>query len=106
MAAILFISPDGEQKQVDVLPGLTAMEEALHADVPGIDGECGGAGICGTCHVWVDESWADKLPAPEMMERDMLDSFDNACSTSRLSCQIHVTAALEGLVLRTPPRES
>jgi 2Fe-2S ferredoxin len=70
--------------------------------VPGIDADCGGACACATCHVYVDAAWADKVGAPTAMEESMLDFAENVEPNSRLSCQIKVSDALDGLIVRMP----
>ena len=68
--------------------------------------ECGGSAMCATCHVYVDPVWADRLPAPQANELELLDcTATERLPTSRLSCQIKLTAALQGLVLRIPERQ-
>jgi ferredoxin, 2Fe-2S len=81
------------------------METALREGIPGIEAECGGACACATCHVYVDDAWTDVVGKPESMEEDMLDFAFEVRPTSRLSCQIKVTDALNGLVVTTPPRQ-
>jgi len=103
MPKITFISADGAERIVEIDNGLSIMEGAVQNLVRGIDGDCGGATACGTCHVHVDAEWASRLGGPASdMERQMLELSDFRCPTSRLSCQIEVTAALDGLVLRMP----
>ena len=79
--------------------------QALKNNVPGIEAECGGACACATCHVYVDESWAGRIPAAQPMEEDMLDFAFDVRPTSRLSCQIRVTPEVDGLVVTTPERQ-
>jgi 2Fe-2S ferredoxin len=105
MAKITFIQPDGKKQVVDAEKGLTVMEAAKKAMVPGIEAECGGACACATCHVYVDPSWTDKVGKPNEMEADMLDFAFDVRDESRLSCQIKVTDALDGLVLRVPAKQ-
>jgi len=105
MVKITFIQPDGTSQVVTAEEGLTVMEAAKMADVPGIDAECGGACACATCHVYVDADWRDKTGAPSDMEEDMLDFAFDVREESRLSCQIKVTPALDGLVLRVPAKQ-
>ena len=81
------------------------MEAAIRHLVPGIEAECGGACACATCHVYVDEAWAAKTGEPSPMEEDMLDFAFDVQPNSRLSCQIKVTEALDGLVVRTPEQQ-
>jgi 2Fe-2S ferredoxin len=70
--------------------------------VRGIDGDCGGNAACGTCHVYVDPSWRDKLPPGDETEVAMLEATTDVQPNSRLSCQIKVTAQLDGLIVRLP----
>ena len=72
----------------------------------GIEAECGGACACATCHVHIDAAWETVVGRPTPMEEDMLDFGYDVRSNSRLSCQIKVTAELEGLVVRTPERQA
>lgn len=105
MAKITFIQPDGSQQTVDAKNGMTVMEAAKLNDVAGIEAECGGACACATCHVYVDDAWQAKAGKPESMEEDMLDFAFDVREASRLSCQIKVTDALDGLVLRVPAKQ-
>ena len=105
MAKITFIQPDGSSTVVDAEPGLTVMEAAKKVDIPGIEAECGGACACATCHVYVDDAWRDRVGKPSEMEEDMLDFAFDVREESRLSCQIKVSAELNGLVLRVPAKQ-
>lgn len=105
MAKITFIDQEGGQRTVEAEPGSTVMEAAIRNDVPGIDAECGGACSCATCHVYVGDAWTDIVGGPEAMEEDMLDFAYDVRPSSRLSCQIKVTPALDGLVVTTPARQ-
>ena len=102
MAKVTYIEFNGTEHVVDVKPGMTVMEGAVKNNVPGIDADCGGACACATCHVYVDEAWASKTGTKNAMEESMLDFADNVEANSRLSCQIHVTDELDGLVVRMP----
>lgn len=102
MAKITYIEHNGTAHTVDVAEGLSVMEGAVRNLVPGIDADCGGACACATCHVYVDEAWREKAGARSAMEESMLDFADGVEDNSRLSCQIKVTAELDGLVVRTP----
>jgi 2Fe-2S ferredoxin len=102
MAKITYIEFDGTEHVVDVKPGLSVMEGAVKNNIPGIDADCGGACACATCHVYVDAAWADKTGTKSAMEESMLDFAENVEETSRLSCQIKVSDALDGLVVRMP----
>ena len=102
MAKITYIEHDGTEHTVEVKPGLSVMEGAVRNNVPGIDADCGGACACATCHVYVDAAWEAKTGSRSAMEDSMLDFAENVEPNSRLSCQIKVTADLDGLVVRTP----
>ena len=106
MAKIHFVDHTGETRIIDVDNGATVMEAAIRNAIPGIEAECGGACACATCHVYVDEQWFETTGGPSPMEEDMLDFGYDVRPNSRLSCQIKVTEALEGLVVRTPPRQA
>ena len=105
MAKITYIQFDGTEHAVEVKKGLSVMEGAVKNNVPGIDADCGGACACATCHVYVDEAWRDKTGEPSAMEESMLDFADEVQPNSRLSCQIRVTDALDGLVVRLPENQ-
>ena len=105
MTKIKYVEHEGTEHVVDVPDGLSVMEGAVRYTVPGIDGDCGGACACATCHVYVEVGWMEKLPAMNDLERDMLDFAFDVKDNSRLSCQIKVSQELEGLVVRTPARQ-
>ena len=106
MAKIHFVDHTGETRTVEIEEGATVMEAAIRNDIPGIEAECGGACACATCHVYVEEAWREKVGPPSPMEEDMLDFAFDVKENSRLSCQIKVTDALDGLVVRTPERQA
>ena len=105
MAKITFVQPDGTSDVVAADTGLTVMEAAKKNLVAGIEAECGGACACATCHVYVDDAWRAKVGKPSAMEEDMLDFAFDVREESRLSCQIKVSDALDGLVLRVPAKQ-
>ena len=90
-----------QREQIDKIEARLLLDHT----VPGIDGDCGGACACATCHVYVENGWLEKLPPMNELERDMLDFAFDVRGNSRLSCQIKVSPALEGLVVRTPARQ-
>ena len=102
MAKITYIEFDGMLFAVEVKNGLSVMEGAIRNSIPGIDADCGGACACATCHVYVDPAWTEKVGGPSAMEESMLDFANGVESNSRLSCQIKVTDALNGLIVRMP----
>jgi len=102
MVKITFIQPDGSAKTVEATPGNSVMEAAIDNDIDGIVAECGGACSCATCHVYVDATWASQLSEADAQEDGMLDCVLDRHGSSRLSCQIEVTEALDGLVVHVP----
>ena len=102
MPKITFIEHDGTMHTVEAELGSTVMETALKNDIGGIVAECGGGCTCATCLVHVDEKWFAVVGPPSEEENQMLDTAFEVTETSRLSCQIKVTEALDGLIVRTP----
>ncbi len=106
MPKITYIEHSGKEHVVEVAEGLTVMEGAVSNNIPGIDADCGGACACSTCHVYVHPDWTGKLPPKEDMESDMLDfAFEPDPARSRLTCQLKVTAELDGLVVQMPEKQ-
>ena len=107
MPTIHYILKDGTTRSVDAKPGSSVMENAIRGNVRGIDAECGGSCSCATCHVYVDEAFFGKLPAPDEMENELLDGVAaERRATSRLSCQLAMSAELDGLTVRIPETQS
>jgi|GEM_PF-117018 len=105
MAKITYIEHNGTEHVVDVANGLTVMEGARDNNIPGIEADCGGACACSTCHVYVDATWVEKLPAKDAMEEDMLDfAWEPNPEQSRLTCQLKVTDDLDGLIVKMPEK--
>ena len=102
MPKVTYIEHNGKEHVVDVPEGWSVMEGAVKNLIPGIDADCGGACACATCHVYVDPAWIGKLQPKEDMEQTMLDFAQDLEPNSRLSCQIKVTKALDGFVVRMP----
>ena len=104
MPRVTYIEFNGTAHEVEVPLGLSVMRGAVDNNVPGIDADCGGECACATCHVYVDAAWLGKtgLPEPGSQEASMLSFAALARPNSRLSCQIEVTQALDGLVVRLP----
>jgi ferredoxin, 2Fe-2S len=106
MAKITYVEWGGTEHVVEVPTGLTVMEGARDNGIPGIEADCGGACACSTCHVYVAPDWVDRLPHKEAMEEDMLDfAYQPDPVRSRLTCQLKVTDALEGLVVHMPEKQ-
>ena len=106
MAKITYIDYQGNSKTIDVENGLTVMEGAVQNNIQGIDADCGGSMACATCHVYVEEKWLDKIPKPEDGEVDMIDMAFEPKKNSRLSCQIIAADELDGLIVKTPEKQS
>lgn len=106
MAKIVYVEFGGKEHVVNVSNGLTVMEGARDNGIPGIEADCGGACACSTCHVYIDAAWVDRLPAKDAMEEDMLDfAWNPDPVTSRLTCQIKVSDALDGLRVQMPQKQ-
>jgi 2Fe-2S ferredoxin len=102
MVRIVFETLEGNRVEPDVPAQGTLMEAARQNDVPGIDADCGGCMACGTCHVVVDKAWYARLPPPTSAEQEILDCVREVEANMRLTCQIPITEALDGNVLRNP----
>ena len=95
--------PDGRKITADVPEGQSLMEAAVTLGIPHVTGDCGGNLACATCHVCVDAAWISRTGAPGGFEDAMLDATEaERRPTSRLSCQIRMTAALDGIVMEVP----
>jgi ferredoxin, 2Fe-2S len=106
MPLITFVHPDGREETLDIPTNTTIMHAAVAAGVDGIVGECGGAAMCATCHVYVSADRADVLLPVSAVEDAMLDStVSERRKESRLSCQLCVSEAHEGLVLQIPEKQ-
>jgi 2Fe-2S ferredoxin len=105
MPRIVFNEPSGVRHEIEAPVGITLMEAAVQNGVQGIVAMCGGACACATCHVYVDSAWLAKLEPREEMEEGMLECAWQPRSNSRLSCQIQVTASLDGLEVTVPQQQ-
>jgi len=103
MTTVTIFESDGTKHVVEAAPGTSLMRAALDNAVPGILGDCGGSLSCATCHCYVDKVWLARLPPASATEREMLECVcAEMQENSRLSCQIELTATLDGLVVRLP----
>jgi len=106
LALVTYIEHDGTRHEVTVADGDSVMQGAVDNMLPGIVGECGGALACATCHCYVDDAWMARVGPPAEMEMQMLEcAVEEKQPGSRLSCQITVSDALDGLVVRLPPSQ-
>jgi ferredoxin len=101
MIRVTFIPPRGEPVVAEAEPGDNLLRVGQAAGLP-LEGTCEGQMACSTCHVIVGPDWFERLPPAAEEEEDMLDLAAEACRTSRLSCQIELTADLDGLTVRVP----
>jgi 2Fe-2S ferredoxin len=105
MPKITFIRPDGSQQVLEGSVGQSVMQLATAHGITEIEADCGGACACATCHVIVDAAWAGRLPPLGVMEADMIEFAADVTPTSRLSCQLSITDALDGLTIYLPSRQ-
>ena len=102
MARITFVEHSGETTVVEAENGLSVMKAATGAGVPGIAADCGGNAACGTCRIYAPEDWLSHLPPIGESEREMLEYTGDPGPGVRLSCQVPVTPALDGMTVRLP----
>jgi 2Fe-2S ferredoxin len=107
MVNVVYIDCEGERTELEVQEGWTLMQAAVSEGVDGIEAECGGSCCCATCHVYVDDSYLERLDPPSEQEHGMLaETVAERRPNSRLACQIKVTPELEGLIVHTPEVQS
>ena len=107
MPQINFTLKDGSAVSVDCAVGDTVMNVATLNGLPGVEAVCGGFCSCATCHVYVANDWIARLPPPSADENEMLDgTAADRLPGSRLSCQIKMTADLDGLSVRMPETQA
>jgi 2Fe-2S ferredoxin len=104
MPMVRVIDRDGIERELEAPSGATLMEPLRDMD-DGVAAICGGMCSCATCHVYVDEDWVAKLPAPMSDESDMLGDLVSRRANSRLSCQIVLNDALAGMKVSIAPEE-
>ena len=107
MIRVTYLHPNGSRQSVDVDAGSSVMQAATAHRVRGIVAECGGAAMCATCHVYVDQAFAGLFPQLSDAEDAMLDStVSERLPTSRLSCQLILEAQHDGLVVQLPEQQT
>ncbi|ADZ93286.1 2Fe-2S iron-sulfur cluster-binding protein [Marinomonas mediterranea] len=102
MPDITFIQHDGSRQTVFAKAGVTIMQAAMENMVEGLEAECGGSGSCATCHCYLSLGWHQKVQAPDSNEEQMLEMVIEPKEGSRLSCQVKVTDAHDGLIVHLP----
>lgn len=105
MAKLIVVNREGVESEVEATEGHSVMEIIRDTGFDELLALCGGCCSCATCHVYVDSSFADKLPAMSEDENDLLDSSDHRTETSRLSCQIMFNADLDSLKVTIAPED-
>lgn len=102
MARITYIEFDGTAHTADVAPGCSLMQGARDNNIPGILADCGGCCVCGTCHVYIEPPWCAQLATRTEIEKATIEFASDVEPHSRLACQITITEALDGLIVRMP----
>jgi 2Fe-2S ferredoxin len=102
MVAVIFKTHVGKTYEVNAAEGQNLMEAAISNMVPGILGDCGGSCSCATCHVHIDPAWAGRLDPANQTEQELLEMAIDPDETSRLGCQIKLSAELDGLLVKIP----
>ena len=105
MAKITYIEFNGTEHQADVPNGQSVKDGAINNLIPGILAECGGCCACATCHIYVDPDWLDAVGPPDDLEAELLEFANEPKDNSRLSCQVEVSDALDGLIVRLPEEQ-
>lgn len=105
MVRMTFTDGEGRSVTIEQGPGASVMEAAVDREVQGIEAQCYGAGVCGTCHVYVADEWFAATGDKSDWEQDMLDALPLSRPTSRLSCQITVSEAIDGASFILPERQ-
>ncbi|QNO28344.1 2Fe-2S iron-sulfur cluster binding domain-containing protein [Sphingopyxis sp. OPL5] len=100
MVRVIFVEPDGTERNIEAEVGHSLMEAALRHGIDAIRADCGGGCSCATCHVHVDPPWRNRLPSLGETEDLMLEFVEGRDEHSRLSCQIDVSAELDGLTVK------
>lgn len=105
MPKLIVMTREGEERTIAGEAGLSVMEVIRDAGIDELLALCGGCCSCATCHVHVDPAFTDRLPKMSLDEDDLLDSSASRDATSRLSCQIELTDALDGLKVTVAPED-
>lgn len=101
----MFVQADGNCVAVQVREGVSVMEAALRASIPGIEAKCRGNCACVTCHVHIDPTWRSVVGHPSAMEESMLDFAEGAGPGSRLACQVRLGRACNGMEVQVPAEQ-
>jgi len=105
MAVINVTNRAGQTQAITGKVGNTLMEILRDADMD-VEAICGGCCSCATCHVFIDDAWAGKVPARTADETELVEQTNSyQPANSRLSCQIKFTEALDGITVTVAPAE-
>ena len=105
MATLHVTNRAGDLHQIEAKTGTTLLEILRDNDMD-VEAICGGCCSCATCHIFIDDSWADKIPARSEDEQELVEETETyKASNSRLSCQVTMTDELDGLILTVAPEE-
>ncbi|MCB2077203.1 MAG: 2Fe-2S iron-sulfur cluster binding domain-containing protein [Novosphingobium sp.] len=102
MVRITYVEHDGTRHEIDAPTGESMMKAAVNAGIEAIVAECGGNCACGTCRVYIAQEWREKLTPPQDTEREMIEYSEDSSPDVRLSCQIPVTEAIDGIEVTMP----
>ncbi|HYP64645.1 MAG TPA: 2Fe-2S iron-sulfur cluster-binding protein [Acidocella sp.] len=102
MARITYIDATGAEYIIEADAGQTLMQAAVSNGIHGIVAECGGNCACGTCRIYIDEAWRERIGEASDIEEATMEGREDETPGRRLSCQIKVTAQMDGLIVRTP----
>ncbi|WP_404476840.1 2Fe-2S iron-sulfur cluster-binding protein [Novosphingobium sp. BL-52-GroH] len=105
MPKLIVVDRAGRESQIDASDGASVMEAVRDAGMDELLALCGGCCSCATCHVFIDDDWFDAVGAPEGDENDLLDSSEHRTAHSRLSCQVRMTSARDGLRIVIAPED-
>jgi 2Fe-2S ferredoxin len=103
---VVYVEHSGQEHTIDAAVGESLMAAAVKNGVPGIIGECGGNASCATCHVWIRDEFTDLVGQPNELEEDLLEmAVTEPRESSRLSCQVQMSPALDGLTVDIPAQQ-
>ncbi|WP_430415862.1 2Fe-2S iron-sulfur cluster-binding protein [Parasphingorhabdus sp.] len=105
MVEICYVEHDGTRHKVKARTGLSLMDVAIMHHIPGVEGDCGGFGACGTCHVYLDEAAQSLVPPLHELESSTLTFAHDVRPESRLACQIPITDEMDGMTVQMPERQ-
>ena len=102
MTKVVFVEHNGTEHEIQGDNGQSLMQLAMDNAVPGIDADCGGGCACGTCHVLIDGKWSAKANPISSSEASMIEMAPDSSENSRLACQVQVSDALDGMMVKLP----